>query len=84
MAWEYRHHRAQRYYYRTHRVGSRRIRVYLGCGPIAELAATIDQLRQIEHELGRRELRGDPPSRRQSPAAQETAHGESNPDSAAD
>jgi hypothetical protein len=55
MAWEKRKHSKTLVYTRTERVGKRRRRVYFGTGPIADLAATVDELNQIERELARRE-----------------------------
>jgi hypothetical protein len=46
MAWEQRGSR--RIYYRSERDGRRVRRVYLGSGPVAELAATLDELRRAE------------------------------------
>ena len=57
MAWETRERCGKLLYYRTHRRGSKkkRIRVYFGAGPIAELAAATDLVRRLEDEIARRE-----------------------------
>ena len=57
MAWETRERCAKPLYYRTHRRGpkQKRIRVYFGAGPIAELAAVTDLVRRLEDEIARRE-----------------------------
>ena len=57
MAWETRERCGKPLYYRTHRRGpeQKRIRVYFGAGPIAELAATTDLVRRLEDEIARRE-----------------------------
>ena len=57
MAWETREGCSERLYCRTHRrgPGRKRIRVYFGSGPIAELAAVMDEVRRIEDEIARRE-----------------------------
>jgi hypothetical protein len=58
MAWETRGGSRQ-YYTRTHRVGSKRVRVYLGCGPAAEAAAAEDARRRAEREAEAQRVRGD-------------------------
>jgi hypothetical protein len=55
MAWERRKHSKTLYYARTERAGKKRRRIYFGTGPIAELAATLDLLRQVDVELVRRD-----------------------------
>ncbi len=55
MAWESRPRTDKRYYTRTYRVNGRRVRVYLGAGPIGELARAIDLDRRIAAELARRD-----------------------------
>ena len=57
MAWELRKRCAKLLYYRTHRrgPGNKRVRVYFGAGPIAELAAATDLVRRLEDEIARRE-----------------------------
>jgi hypothetical protein len=57
MAWETRERCYKRLYYRTHRrgPGKKRIRVYFGYGPIAQLAVVTDDVPRIEQEIARRE-----------------------------
>ena len=56
MAWETRERCGKLLYYRTHRrgPGNKRVRVYFGAGPIAELAAVTDLVRRLEDEIPRR------------------------------
>ena len=57
MGWEER--RGRKYYYRKRRIGGRVMSKYVGTGPVAEAAATLDELkrqtREKERELFRRE-----------------------------
>jgi hypothetical protein len=46
-----------RYLYRYERIGDRVHRRYVGTGPVAELAVTMDTRRRITQELARRELK---------------------------
>jgi len=49
MAWEKR--RGKEYYYRKRRIGDRVVSEYVGTGPEAEVAATLDELtRQAQEE----------------------------------
>ena len=52
MAWEQRGSRS--YYYRARRVNGRVVKQYLGAGPIAVAAATIDLNQRAEREGARR------------------------------
>ena len=52
MGWETRK-RGGRYYTRSSKVDGRVIREYLGCGPVAVLAAAADQARIAEREAAR-------------------------------
>lgn len=50
MAWERR--RNKKYYYRKRRIGDRVVSEYVGVGPVAEAAATLDELtRQAQEEI---------------------------------
>ena len=53
MAWESRKGSSAKYYTRSYCVGGRIRRVYIGRGPMAELASTMDCLRRIENEIKR-------------------------------
>lgn len=58
MGWETR--RGRRYYYRARKVGGRVIKLYVGAGPQAELAALRDGLAQEDRRItsaARREAR---------------------------
>jgi hypothetical protein len=52
---------SRRYYYRHERKGGKSRRVYVGAAgnPAAELVATAADLRRLEREAGRRELRAE-------------------------
>lgn len=57
MGWEQRGHR--RYFYRTHRVGSRFVREYVGGGLAGYLAAQEHEERRKEHAAARAALERD-------------------------
>jgi hypothetical protein len=44
----------RRYYYRSHRVGPKTVRSYIGTGAVGEAAALADDLRRVERERQRR------------------------------
>jgi hypothetical protein len=46
----------QRYYYRRRTVGGRKVRVYVGRGEVAEVAAALDELKRSRRRLEREEL----------------------------
>src|SRR5262245_5730839 len=52
MAWERRKSRV--YFYRRRRIGGRRVRLYVGRGPLAEVAAAVEAARRRADALGRR------------------------------
>lgn len=63
MPWESRKSSGNRYYTLTQGVGKKRRRIYIGRGPLAELAEAIDLHARIQRELARRRieaLRGHP------------------------
>ncbi len=51
MVWDQRH----RYFYRNVWAEGRSVRRYMGCGAVAELAATLHAQEQVRKELGARE-----------------------------
>src|SRR5262249_60314021 len=53
MAWQQVGSRC--YYYRNQYVAGRSVRRYVGTGPVAELAAAVDDLRRLEHRIAARE-----------------------------
>src|SRR5262249_43834969 len=53
MAWQQVGSRC--YYYRNQYVAGRSVRRYVGTGPVAELAAAVDDLRRLEHTIAARE-----------------------------
>src|SRR4051812_48267505 len=57
MGWEQRGDR--RIYYRSERAGGRVRRVYVGSGPVAELAANLDELRRLERQARARAWRDE-------------------------
>jgi hypothetical protein len=57
MPWEQRGDK--RYFYRCGRRNGRSCRVYVGTGPVAELAAAIDDLARLKRESERRDLHAE-------------------------
>ena len=55
MGWEKRGNNL--YYYRKHRVGSRVVSEYVGCGELAEYAAMLDEMERERRGLERRKER---------------------------
>src|SRR5262245_45345308 len=51
MGWERR--KSQVYYYRRRRIGGRQVRLYVGRGPLAEVAAGVEEARRRADALGR-------------------------------
>ena len=49
MAWE-RRERGTKYYTRSRRVGGRVVREYVGCGPVAQLAADLDAAARVRRK----------------------------------
>ncbi len=73
MTWEARKSSGNRYYTLTYWVGKKRRRVYIGRGPMAELAEAFDIHAQIQRELARRRieaLRGKPVAQMDAAAAE--------------
>lgn len=58
MGWETRNNRG-RYYTRTKRKNGRYLREYIGTGPAAELAATLDEWRRAERRAQAEAQRAD-------------------------
>jgi hypothetical protein len=58
MPWE-RRQRGDKYYTRSRRIAGRRVRQYIGTGPVAELAAAIDAARYAEHRARTEERRAE-------------------------
>src|SRR4051812_34560770 len=54
MSWDCKRPDGPRYYYRSYRVDGRTVKEYVGTGPLAELAARVDELERQER-LARRE-----------------------------
>ena len=64
MAWERRRGTGNMYYRRSVRTPRGREHIYLGNGPIAEIAALQDAMARLTREIGRRERQdGQPPGR---------------------
>jgi hypothetical protein len=49
----------RRYYYRNQWIAGRPARRYVGTGPVAELAAAVDDLRRLEHALAARQRQAE-------------------------
>lgn len=56
MAWEKRSS-GRLYYYRSRRVGHRIVKHYLGCGPVAKLAAAMDAEARKTRKAGMKQAR---------------------------
>ncbi|MHB8736755.1 MAG: hypothetical protein ACYC6M_15740 [Terriglobales bacterium] len=50
---------SKRYYYRSERCGARTRRRYVGCGDVAELAATTDELHRLQRAIASRERQAE-------------------------
>ena len=57
MAWESREGSSNKYYTRSRREGGRVVREYVGCGPLADITATLDALDRFEREEASEQLR---------------------------
>lgn len=57
MGWEKRKGSSSKYYTRSRRIGGRVVREYLGRGPLAEIAATLDAFDRLERENASEQVR---------------------------
>jgi len=55
MAWEYRHGKAKKYYYKSRKVNGKVVKDYYGCGLTAELFAALDAERKLIRDQARLE-----------------------------
>ena len=53
MAWEYRHGRTKKYFYKSRKINGRVIKEYYGCGLTAQLFAALDAERKWQREQAR-------------------------------